>query len=139
MRHHHETIVELCPNHTNNMFHSSKLHSCSYQFHFTFVINHTTHATCQYYVNLSIPIHNTRNFIHIHMPHTLNRVNHPILQFVTIRGENSVACSDSRSSQEPSLRREECPRSSCRLSLRQDRDRGLGRFCERSLRRGHLA
>jgi len=33
------------------------------------------------------------------MPHTLNRANQPILQFITIRGENSVACSESRSSQ----------------------------------------
>jgi len=89
--------------------------------------------------NLSIPIHNIWNFIHIHMPHTLNIANQPILQFRTIRGENSVACNESRASQEPSLRREKCSRSSCMLSLRWDRDRGLERFCERSLRRGHLA
>jgi len=50
-----------------------------------------------------------------------------------------VACIKSRLSQEPSLRREQCSHSSGRLSLRRDRNRGPERFCECSLRRGHLA
>jgi len=49
-----------------------------------------------------------------------------------------VTCSGSCSSQTSSLRREEYPRLSCRLSLRRDCDNGLGRVCGRSLRRGHL-
>jgi len=45
----------------------------------------------------------------------------------------------SRSSQKPSLRREESSRSSCKLLLRRDRNRGRERFFARSLRRGHHA
>jgi len=53
--------------------------------------------------------------------------------------KNSVTRSTSRSSQKPSLRWEGCSRLSYRLSLRRDRDRGPGRFCERSHRRALLA
>ena len=53
--------------------------------------------------------------------------------------ENKVTCSESRSNQTSSLRREEYHRSSYRLSLRRDYDSGPGRVCGRSLRRGHLA
>jgi len=53
--------------------------------------------------------------------------------------ENSVVCVKSRSSQKPSLRQEECSRSSCRLSLRQDCEQRSWGFHEFSLRQGHLA
>jgi len=49
-----------------------------------------------------------------------------------------VTCSESRSSQTSSLRREEYPRSSYKLSLRRDYDSGPRRVCGRLLRRGHL-
>jgi len=45
----------------------------------------------------------------------------------------------SRSSWESSLRREECSRSSCRLSLRRDCNSAPRRFHKLSLRRGGLA
>jgi len=45
----------------------------------------------------------------------------------------------SRSSQKPLLRREECSRWSCRLSLRWDCAQGSWEFRELSLRWGHLA
>ncbi|QCE00207.1 hypothetical protein DEO72_LG7g1494 [Vigna unguiculata] len=54
-------------------------------------------------------------------------------------GENSVAYNGPRLSQKPSLRREEFPYSSYRLSLRQDRDRGLGRFSHTRLGEPSLA
>jgi len=67
-------------------------------------------------------------------------VNQPIKQ-PTIFMKWSIAKNQARSRQnwESSLRREECSRSSCRLSLRRDCDNAPGRFRELSLRRGGLA
>ncbi|QCD96301.1 hypothetical protein DEO72_LG6g1003 [Vigna unguiculata] len=48
-------------------------------------------------------------------------------------GKNSAACSGSRSSQRPSLRRGECLRSSMRLSLRRDYVKGPGSFAKARL------
>ncbi|QCD96302.1 hypothetical protein DEO72_LG6g1004 [Vigna unguiculata] len=48
-------------------------------------------------------------------------------------GKNSATCIGSRSSQRPSLRRGECPRSSSRLLLRRDYVKGLGSFAKARL------
>jgi len=67
-------------------------------------------------------------------------VNQPIKQ-PTIFMKRSTTRTQTRSrlSWEPSLRLEECSRSSCRLSLRRDCNNGPGGFRELSLRRGCLA
>jgi len=62
------------------------------------------------------------------MPHTINRIYHKLSNSQQPGEENSMACSGPRLSQKPSLRREESPRSSYRLSLRRDRDRGPRRL-----------
>jgi len=77
--------------------------------------------------------------MHICTPHTLNRSKQPIIQSLTIMWENNVIYRRSRSSQKPLLRREECSRWSCRLSLRWDCAQGSWEFRELSLRWGHLA
>ena len=65
--------------------------------------------------------------MHIHILHTLNRANQPIIQLTTIMWENNTVCVRSRSSQEPSLRREEYSR------LGETANKGVGRFREISL------
>jgi len=89
--------------------------------------------TCQNHTNTSIQFHNHKfpcifQASYFKSGRSINQTVHKYPA-----KENSVTCSGSRSSQTSSLRREEYPHSSCRLSLRRDYDSGLGRVCGSSL------
>ena len=86
----------------------------------TFITNHPIRFHTKVIPNSSIPAHTNRYYMHIHILHTLNRGNQPIMQPTTIMQEINTTCVRSCSSQEPSLKRQEQSRSSCRLSLRRD-------------------
>ena len=85
------------------------------------------------------PVHSHRFGHTFHMPHAINRIYHKLNNSKQPGEENNMVCSRPRLSQKPLLRREESPRSSYRLSLRRDRDRGLGRFLHTHLGEPSLA
>ena len=95
---------------------------------------------------LMLRSHNHINLVHshrfchtFHVPHAINRIYRKLSNSKQLGEENSMACSGSRLSQKPSLRREGFPRSSYRLSLRRDRDKDLGRFSHTRLSEPSLA
>ena len=91
---------------------------------------------------LMLRSHNHINLVHshrfchtFHVPHAINGIYHKLSNSKQLGEENSMACSGSRLSQKPSLRREGFPRSSYRLSLRRDRDNDPWKILAHSLRR----
>jgi len=73
------------------------------------------------------------------MPHAINEIYHKLSNSQQLGEENSIACSRPHLSQKPSLKREGSPRSSYRLSLRRDRDRGPRRSSNTRLGKPSLA
>jgi len=75
----------------------------------------------------------------ISQAYALYRVYHKSNDPINQVNKNKITCSRSCSSQEPSLRREECPRLGGRLSLRRDHDKGAGRLSQARLDEPSLA